>query len=106
MNATVALDDLVRTGAPPHPCEYRSDVTEGRVREGAKEAAWEAAAEFIFEIDHPAVLLVGLVVVGVALIAGAKQVRSGDSAKQVRSLESTSKRELRNMQAFSVGRPV
>jgi hypothetical protein len=82
-----------------------ADVTEGRVRASAKEAAWEAA-EFIFDIEHPAVLLVGLVVVGVALIAGAKQVRSADSATPVGSVESKSKRELRKMREFSVGRPV
>jgi hypothetical protein len=92
-------------GRSSRPVSTVADVTEGRVRESAKEAAWEAA-EFMFEIEHPAVLLVGLVVVGVALIAGAKQVRSVDSAKQVRRVDSKSKRELRKMREFSVGRPV
>jgi hypothetical protein len=80
-------------------------VTEGRVRASAKEAAWEAA-EFIFEIEHPAVLLIGLVVVGVGLIAGAKQARSVESATPVGSGERRSNRELRKMREFSVGRPV
>src|SRR5438477_4368186 len=87
-----------RTAAQLGRLDTVGDVAESR----ARESAW-TAAEFIFDFEHPVAWLIGLVVVGVALVATGRRSRGGPADRR-EPLDS--EREMQKMREFAVGRPV